>query len=82
MGTKEILKKDNEELKAAINMMGEEMATVANQQHTVVSLMNEIKELKKLNEEQQNKITFLETCVSHLEQYTRMNDAIITGLVI
>ncbi|KAL7371013.1 hypothetical protein ABVT39_016413 [Epinephelus coioides] len=44
--------------------------------------MNEFKELKKQNEEQTNKIKFLENRVSDLEQYSRMNDVIITGMTI
>ncbi|CAK6977060.1 serine/threonine-protein kinase pim-1-like isoform X1 [Scomber scombrus] len=54
----------------------------ANQQRTIINLMNEIKELKKQNEEQKNKIKFLDNRVSDLEQYSRMNDVIITGLKI
>jgi hypothetical protein len=81
MGTKEI-KKDIEELKASLNLMGDELATINKQQRTIINLMSEIKDLKMVNEDQQNKINYLETRVSDLEQYTRMNDVIITGLVI
>ena len=81
MGTKEI-KKDIEELKASLNLMGDELATINKQQRTIINLMSEIKDLKMVNEDQQNKINSLETRVSDLEQYTRRNDVIITGLVI
>lgn len=65
-----------------MNIMGEELATIAKQQRTILNLMNEITEFKKRNEEQQNKVNFLEAHVSDLEQYTRMNDVLITGLKI
>ena len=58
------------------------LANIAKQQRTLINLMNEISDLKKSNEEQQLKINSLEACVSDLEQYTRMNDVLITGLKI
>ncbi|KAL7374451.1 hypothetical protein ABVT39_000830 [Epinephelus coioides] len=81
MATKEI-KKDIEDLKNAVNMMSDELAKKGNQQLTITNLMNEIKKLKKQNEEQTNKIKFLKNRVSDLEQYLRMNDVIITGMMI
>ncbi|XP_028429112.1 immunoglobulin superfamily containing leucine-rich repeat protein 2-like [Perca flavescens] len=65
------VKKDIEELKTAMNMMGEELATIAIQQLTIINLMNEISDLKKSNEKQQLKINSLEARVSDLERVTR-----------
>ena len=81
MTTKEI-KKDIEEPKAAINMMSEELTNISNGQRTIMNLVGEIKDLKKKNEDQEKKIDFLENRVSDMEQYSRMNNVIITGLVI
>lgn len=81
MSSKEV-KKDIEELKASINMMGEQLGTISEQQRTIMGLLKDIQELKKLNQEQQNRINFLETRVADLEQYTRLNDVIISGVAL
>lgn len=79
MVTKEV-KQDIEEFKAALNMMGGELATISEQQRTIKGLVKEIMEIKKLNEEKQKRISLLEIRVSDLEQNTCMNDVIISGL--
>lgn len=79
MATKKV-EKDIEELKASINMMGQQLGTISEQQRTIMGLMKKIQELKKLTEDQQNRINFLETRVADLEHYTRTNDVIISGL--
>lgn len=43
-------------------------------------LVEEVKVLNIQNEEKDKKIAFLKRSVANLEQYTRMNDIIITGL--
>ena len=43
-------------------------------------LVEEVKALRIQNEEKDRKIAFLKNRVADLEQYTRMNDIIITGL--
>lgn len=45
-----------------------------------MDLVLEVKQLKKLNEEKDKLIDHLENRVLDLEQYTRMNDVIVTGL--
>ncbi|KAL7382808.1 hypothetical protein ABVT39_027930 [Epinephelus coioides] len=45
-----------------------------------MNLMEEIKELKRQNAEKDRKISMLEGRVADLEQYSRMNDLIISGL--
>lgn len=76
MGTK----KDLEELKKSVEFMGLQMETMANKQDTLMDLMKEMKELRKLNEEKDVMIAQLEGRISDLEQYTRMNDIIVTGI--
>ena len=73
------LQKDIEELKAAMNMMSSEMATLTKQQSIITELLEEIKRLKLQNGEQQKRIVDLEDRVSDLEQYSRINDVIISG---
>ena len=62
-------------------MMADEIATTVKQQSIILELLNEIKELTKMNEEQQQKINSLETRASELKQYTRINK-VVSGLVI
>ncbi|KAJ8383514.1 hypothetical protein AAFF_G00220310 [Aldrovandia affinis] len=46
----------------------------------ILDLVGEVKALRLLNAEKDKKIAFLEKRVDDLEQYTRMNDIIVTGL--
>lgn len=68
------------EIKKSLNFMSGEIATIVKQQKTIMGLMGEIQELKRLNEEKDKKINMLETRVEDLEQYSRINDVIISGL--
>jgi len=49
-------------------------------QKSILDLVEEVKALQLLNEEKDKRIAVLENRVADLEQYTRMNDVIITGL--
>lgn len=68
------------EIKQSLNFMSGEIAKIAKQQNTIMNMMGEIRELKRQNEEKENKIRMLETRVADLEQYSRINDVIISGL--
>ena len=61
-------------------MMTAEMATLTKQYSTMASLLTEIRQLKLKNMEQENTIKLLEDRVSDLEQYSRINNVIISGL--
>lgn len=76
----EELKRSNEELRKSVEFMGHQMEAMTNKQDILMDMMKEIKELKKQNEEKDVKIVQLESRLSDLEQYTRMNDVIVTGL--
>lgn len=76
------LQKDMDDLKEAMNMMTSEMAIFTKQQSIITELLDEIKQLKRLNLEHEKKIGYLENRVADLEQYSRMNDIIISGLAI
>lgn len=75
-----VIQKDIEELKDAMNMMSGELALLTKQQSTITDLLTEIKQLKIQTAEQAKKIDFLENRVADLEQYSRINDVLITGL--
>ena len=76
----EELKRSNEELRKSVEFMGHQIEAMASKQDTLMEMMKEIKELKKQNEEKNAKIVQLECRLSDLEQYTRMNDVIVSGL--
>lgn len=76
------MESDLEEIKTSLNTLTEEIHKVSTQQQMLMDLTREVKELKRQNDEKDKKITALENRVADLEQYTRMNDLIITGLEI
>ncbi|CAJ1079909.1 hypothetical protein NQZ68_021763 [Xyrichtys novacula] len=51
-------------------------------QKSILDLVEEVKALRLLNAEKDKRITYLEGRVADLEQYTQVNDVIITGLKI
>lgn len=79
MTTKEV-KGDLQELKTSINIMGQQLGTISEQQCTIMGLMKNTQEFKRLNDEQKIRINFLETRVADLKQYSRINDVIISGM--
>lgn len=81
MATKE-LKKDIEDLKIAVNMMSQFIASMNKNMSTMMHLMKEIGKIKKTNEEQENRINSSENHLLDWEQYSRINDVIVTGLKI
>lgn len=72
--------KEIEEIKKSLDFLSEEISTVSKQQKTIIDLMSEIKELKKQNEEKDKRIASLECRVADMEQYSRMNDIVVSGL--
>lgn len=85
MGPKKIqtgVEEELEEIKASLGKVLEQTATIAKQQKTIMDLMDEIKVLKMQNEEKDKRMDALEQRLADLEQYSRINDLIITGLVI
>lgn len=61
-------------------MLTEEVFAVRQQQKTIMSLVEEVKALRLQITEKDKRIMLLENRVADLEQYTRMNDIIVTGL--
>lgn len=56
-------KRDLQELNSALNNMGDALANISKQPSTIMGLIDEIMELKKLNKEQIMRINFLRTRV-------------------
>lgn len=79
MATKK-LGEDMEEVKKSLNFMSEELSKVAKQQVCLLDLIEEVKQLKAVIKEKDKTIEELERRVDDLEQYTRMDDLVISGL--
>ena len=60
--------------------MSEELIKVAKQQIGLLDLIEGVKQLKAVIKEKDKKIEELERRVDDLEQYTRMEDLVISGL--
>ncbi|XP_061566781.1 uncharacterized protein LOC133420914 [Cololabis saira] len=73
------LAEELEEIKKSLNFMSEEISKVVKQQVNLMGLMEEVRELRntiKIRDE----IERLEQRIDDLEQYSRADDLIITGL--
>lgn len=68
------------EMKNPLNSMCEEISIVVKQQKTLMGLMEEIRELKIIITQRDQRIELLEQRVDDFEQYSRADDLIITGL--
>jgi len=71
---------DIEEFKKSIDFLTEGVSAVQKQQGTIMGLVEEVKDLWVENAEKDRKIVLLENRVADLEQYSRINDIIISGL--
>lgn len=60
--------------------MSEELSKVAKQQMGLLDLIDEVRQLKAVIKEKDKKIEELERRVEDLEQYTSMDDLVISGL--
>ncbi|KAJ0006020.1 hypothetical protein NQD34_015914 [Periophthalmus magnuspinnatus] len=73
------LEKDIEEVKLSLNVMSEEISEVSNQQMGLMRLIGEIQQLKEIIKEK-DEIEALEKREEDLEQNTRLEDVVISGL--
>lgn len=81
MGPKKVLSaEEGDDIKKSLEFMTEEISTVKLQQKAILDLVEEVKALRIQNAEKDQRLAYLENRVADLEQYTRMNDVIITGL--
>lgn len=69
-----------EDIKKSLDFIMEEISTIRLQQKNIIEIVEEVKLLRIQNAEKDKKIAYLESKVADLEQYSRINDVIITGL--
>lgn len=74
--TENTASEEMDEIKRALEFLTEEVAAVKMQQNSTLSLVEVVKALGIQNK----RIEHLESCVVELEQYSRLNKVIITGL--
>lgn len=83
MGPKKISTTEEvEEIKRSLDFLAEEITAVRTQQKTILDLVVEVKTLRQQNTEKEKRIAILENRMADLEQYTRMNDIIVSGMEI
>lgn len=75
-----VSEEEMEEIRKSLNFMSEELSKVAKQQVMLLDLLGEVKQLKNLIKEKDKKIEGLERRIEDLEQYSRMEDIIVSGL--
>ncbi|KAL7372664.1 hypothetical protein ABVT39_020373 [Epinephelus coioides] len=73
------MEEELEEIRKSLSFMTEEISKVT-KQTKLVELMDEVKYLKMLINEKDKRTEALEKRIDDLEQYTRMEDLIISGL--
>lgn len=70
------------EIKKALDFLAEDVTEIKIQQKQILELLEEVKILRFQNAEKDKRITDLERKVEELEQYSRINDLVVTGLKI
>lgn len=75
-----VVEEELEEIRKSLNFMSDELSKVAKQQAMLLDLMDEVKQLKNLVKEKDKIIDGLERKIDDIEQYTRLEDLIISGL--
>ncbi|CAL9692200.1 unnamed protein product [Knipowitschia caucasica] len=68
------------EIHQSLNFMSGEISKVAQQQERLLALLTEVADLKKIIIAKDARICGLERRIDDLEQYTRMEDIIVSGL--
>lgn len=71
-----------EDIKTSLNSLLGDVTAIRAQQEQLLCLMEEVKQLRLQNTAKEQRILELERRVDELEQYTRINDVIITGIKI
>ncbi|KAK5910563.1 hypothetical protein CesoFtcFv8_004387 [Champsocephalus esox] len=69
-----------DEIKKSLDFLAGEISAVRLQKKGTLDLVEEVKILQIQNAEKDKRLEYLENRVEDLEQYTRINDVIITGL--
>lgn len=71
-----------EEIKLSLHSLCGDVTAVRAQQEQLLGLLEEVKQLRLRNAEKDQRIEDLERRVDELEQYSRVNDVVITGIKI
>ena len=71
---------DLDEIKKSLGFITAEISELVKQQTKLVGLVEEVRMLKLAMKEKDKKITDLERRLDDLEQYSRMDDLLISGL--
>ncbi|CAM4548702.1 unnamed protein product [Leuciscus chuanchicus] len=71
---------EGDDIKKSLEFMTEEISAVKLQQKSILDLVEEVKALRIQNAEKDRRLVYLESRVADLEQHTRINDVVITGL--
>lgn len=71
-----------EEIKHSLESLSGNVTAVRAQQEQLLGLLEEVKQLRLQNAEKEQRIVELERRVDELEQYSRINDVVITGIKI
>ena len=81
MGPKKaLMAEEGDDIKKSLYFLSEEISVVKKQQKSILDLVEEVKALGIQNAEKDRRLVHLESRVAELEQYTRVNDVIVTGL--
>lgn len=81
MGPKKALTaEEGDDIKKSLDFLSEEIYVVKLQEKAIMDLVEEVKALRIQNTEKDRRLVHLESRVAELEQYTRINDVIVTGL--
>lgn len=68
------------EIRKSLDFLSGETSAIKEQQKQLLHLMEEVKELRRQNAKKEERISDLERRVDELEQYSRVNDVVVTGL--
>ncbi|ROL03904.1 hypothetical protein DPX16_23339 [Anabarilius grahami] len=71
-----------EDIRRALDFLSQDIETIKTKQDKILKLVEEVTQLRIQIEERDKKISELERKVEDLEQYSRINDVIVTGLKI
>ena len=74
------MEEEIEELKKSLSFVMDEMSTLTKKQAPVAGLLKEVEALKLAVKERDKKIVELEKRLDDIEQYTRIEDVIISGV--